>query len=320
MVTTIGIRAKLAMAGIGTSSAKFDVMKFVEQVTSSYGRGVSLLVKQGMVKALYGTKPNDTPDIDWKELKAKAVATIQLCLGDDVMYHVMDEESSVIVWLKLESQYMSKSLTNKLSLKQWLYELKMAESSDLSQHINVFNQVIRDLKRVDVKFEDEDKALMLLNSFPVSTTYENWVTTLTWGKESLELEDVTGALLAFHQRKKVNDKSSQGEWLIVKGNQERGRSSNKGDSNGKNSQSKSKKRKGINYFVSILTSFCVWTKSLMRKDVVKRDSTCQSIFRRLCTTKKIEDFRFPVSCPDDMSSCPDVNQSAVPSARTTCSF
>jgi hypothetical protein len=48
------------------------------------------------------------------------VATIRLCLGDDVMYHVMDKESPAIIWLKLESQYMSKSLTNKLYLKQRL--------------------------------------------------------------------------------------------------------------------------------------------------------------------------------------------------------
>jgi hypothetical protein len=40
----------------------------------------------------------------------------------------------------------------------------------------------------------------------------------------------------------------------------------------------------------------------MCKDAVKRDSTCQSICRRLCTVKKIEDFRFPVSRLDDVSS------------------
>jgi len=72
-------------------------------------------------------------------------------------------------------------------------------------------------------------------------------------------------------------------------------------------------------FVSILVSFCVWTKSLMCKDAVKNDSTCQSIFRRLCTAKKIEDFRFPVSRPDDVSSRPDAHLSIVPSVRTTCS-
>jgi hypothetical protein len=68
--------------------------------------------------------------------------------------------------------------------------------------------------------------------------------------------------------------------------------------------------------VSILASFCVWTKSLMCKDAVNRDSTCQSIFRRLCTAKKIEDFRFPVSRLDDMLSRPDAHLSTIPSVRT----
>ena len=125
----------------------------------------------------------------------KAATTIRLCLVDDVMYHVMDEESPTIIWLKLESRYMSKSLTNKLYLKQKLYGLKMAKGSDLSQHINVFNQIISDLKRIDVRFDDEDKALMLLNSLPASSTYENLVTTLMWGKETLDLEEITSILL-----------------------------------------------------------------------------------------------------------------------------
>ena len=93
---------------------------------------------------------------------------------------------------------MSKSLTNKLYLKQKLYDLKMAEGSYLSRHINVFNQIINDLKRIDVKFEDEDKALMLLNSLPTSFMYENLVTTLMWGKKTLDLEEITSVLLGFN--------------------------------------------------------------------------------------------------------------------------
>jgi hypothetical protein len=98
-------------------------------------------VQQGMMKALYEMKLDDMSDIDWKELEAKAVAAIRLCLGDDVMYYVMDEESSAAVLLKLEGRFMSKSLGNKLYLKQQLYDLKMAEGSDLSQHINVFDVI-----------------------------------------------------------------------------------------------------------------------------------------------------------------------------------
>jgi hypothetical protein len=63
-------------------------------------------------------------------------------------------------------------------------------------------------------------------------------------------------------------------------------------------------------FVSILASFCVWTKSLICKDAANRDSTVQSEVRRIS--------KFPVSRPDDVSSRPDAHLSTVPSVRTTC--
>ena len=135
------IDTSIAMVEIDTSFAKFDLMKF--DGTGNFGlwkRHVKdLFVQQGMMKALYEMTIKGMPDIDWKDLEAKAMATIWLFLEDDVMYHLMDEESSTTIWLKLESQYMSKSLTNKLYLKQRFYDLKMAEGSNLSQHINVFN-------------------------------------------------------------------------------------------------------------------------------------------------------------------------------------
>jgi hypothetical protein len=81
-------------------------------------------VQQGMVKALYGTKPEGMTDIDWKELEAKAVTTIRLCLGDDVMYHVMDEEFSAVVWLKLENRYMSKSFDEQALSKATVVRLE----------------------------------------------------------------------------------------------------------------------------------------------------------------------------------------------------
>ena len=63
--------------------------------------------------------------------KMRVVSTIKMCLVNEVMNHVIDEESPTVIWLKLESRYMSKSLTNKLLLKKKLYGLKMAEGSIL---------------------------------------------------------------------------------------------------------------------------------------------------------------------------------------------
>ena len=57
-----------------------------------------------------------------------------------------------------------------------------------------------------MKFEEEEMTLILLNSLLES--YENLVTTLMWGKETLELEEIIGALLFFNQRKKTSDGSS----------------------------------------------------------------------------------------------------------------
>lgn len=66
------------------------------------------------------------------ELNMKEVSTIRLCLVDELMYDVMDDMSIAAVWLKLESRYMSKSLTIKLNLKRKLYKLKMEEGADLA--------------------------------------------------------------------------------------------------------------------------------------------------------------------------------------------
>ena len=84
-------------------------------------------------------------DIEWQDSETRAASTIRMCLVDKVMYHVMDEESPEAIWLKLESRYMSKSLTNKLLLKKKLYGLKMADGSAIVQHINLFNKIISDM-------------------------------------------------------------------------------------------------------------------------------------------------------------------------------
>ena len=128
------------------------------------------------MKALIGKQLKGMNETKWKDSETRDESTIRMCLAGDVMYHVMDEESPAAIWLKLESRYMSKSLTNKLLLKKKLYGVKMAKGSTLDQHINMCNQIISDLNQIEVKFEEEDIALILLNS--LLEFYDNLVTTL----------------------------------------------------------------------------------------------------------------------------------------------
>ncbi|KAE8661582.1 putative ribonuclease H protein [Hibiscus syriacus] len=49
----------------------------------------------------------------------------------------------------------------------------MQDDNDLVQHVNVFNQIVSNLARLDVKIEDEDKAMILLCSLPLSYEHTN---------------------------------------------------------------------------------------------------------------------------------------------------
>ena len=86
-------------------------------------------------------------DEDWEKMQLQAAATIRLCVSDQVMFYVMDLTSPKEIWDKLATQYMSRTLTTKLYLKQKMYGLKMQEGSDLVEHLNVFNQLVADLAR-----------------------------------------------------------------------------------------------------------------------------------------------------------------------------
>ena len=170
------------MAPTGT---RFEVEKF--NGTGSFGlwqtRVKDLLAQQGCLKALLQeAKPAKMEADDWEELQLKAAGTIRLCLSDQVIYHVMDENSPKKIWEKLESQFMSKTATTKVYLKQKLYGMRMQEGSDLVEYMNAFNQVVTDLARLGATVDDEDRAILLLCSLPSS--YDHLITTLTHNKET----------------------------------------------------------------------------------------------------------------------------------------
>lgn len=97
---------------------------------------------------------------------------------------------------------------------------------DLQQDVNVFNQIISDLAKLEVKIEDEDKACILLCS--LHSSYKHLVTTLTYKKNSMSLESIQDALMSHSQRRQNAVRSSQDDGLYVKGKQECGRIQGKG--------------------------------------------------------------------------------------------
>ena len=80
---------------------------------------------------------------------------------------------------------MTKSLTNKLLLKQHMYSLRMQEGMHLRDRLDPSNKILLELCNIDVKVEDEDAALILLVSLPLSD--ENFVQSFIVGKDFVSL-------------------------------------------------------------------------------------------------------------------------------------
>jgi len=185
----------------------------------------ALLVQQGLLKVLSGKGklPESMSEDEKEELEMKAHSAIQLYLADEVLRKVADEDTVAGLWLKLESLYMTKSLTNKLYLKQCLFTLRMKEGTLIKDHSHELNKILMDLKNIDVRIDEEDQALILLCSLPPS--FENFVNSMLYGRDTLSLEDIKSALHSKELRKKVSVVGSEdrAEDLFVRGRIEKGR-------------------------------------------------------------------------------------------------
>ena len=89
----------------------------------------------------------------------------------------------------------------------------MPEGGDLVAHIQRFNQVCSEVMSLDVKIDEEDRALLLLCSLPGS--YDGLIITLVYGKEILNYEEVVGVLRSNKQREKICKEDPKSEILAV---------------------------------------------------------------------------------------------------------
>lgn len=145
-----------------TSSTNFSIEKFDGKTsfTQWQRRMKDLLVQQGLIRPLLENEegqPDDMKDVEWVELKQRCVSTIRLCIGDNVFNHIIDEDFALRLWAKLEKIYLLKIPSNKLQLRRKLYCLNMEENGDLMKHMNEFDGIIDQLKKVDVKVEEKNK-------------------------------------------------------------------------------------------------------------------------------------------------------------------
>ncbi|GJY51234.1 hypothetical protein Tco_0442081 [Tanacetum coccineum] len=80
-----------------------------------------------------------------------------------------------------------------------------------SEHIDEFHKLVGDLAAINTAISDEDQALLLLTSLPSS--YDNFMETLLYGRDTLKLEDVLATLNSRELQKMTKAKGDGGEGL-----------------------------------------------------------------------------------------------------------
>ncbi|KAL8457037.1 hypothetical protein ACS0TY_035029 [Phlomoides rotata] len=143
----------------------------------------ALLVHHGLTSALQldGGAESSISRKKKVEIMEKAHSAIILCLGDKSLREVSKEKTAIDVWKKLEFLYQTKSVSNKLYVKQKLLDFRMSDDKNLSEQLDTFNRYVDDLEDLDVKLEDDDKTLMLLNVLPRSI--ENFKDAVLFGRQ-----------------------------------------------------------------------------------------------------------------------------------------
>ena len=115
----------------------------------------------------------------------------------------------------------------------------MKERTKIAYHLNVFNTLICQLSSMDVKIDDEDKAVDLL-----CTLLESWgqvVSSISLSTtDTLEFDNVVGALLSEELRKKTSLETSSPKALVVKGRSKEKREKSRGTFRSRSKGRKSK--------------------------------------------------------------------------------
>jgi hypothetical protein len=124
-----------------------------------------LYVKE-LHQPLLGEQSNDMDDSEWALLDRKALAFVKLSLSKSVTHNVVKEKTIASLMVALSSMYEKPSANNKVHLMKKLFNLKMEEGALVAYHLNEFNTITNQFSSVEIDFDYEIRALIILVSLP----------------------------------------------------------------------------------------------------------------------------------------------------------
>ena len=196
---------------------------------------------------LLGTKPKAMKAEECALLDRQVLEVIRLTLSRLVAHNVIKENTTIDLIKALSGMCENTSANNKVHLMKKLFNLKMAENASVAQHLNEFNTITNQLSYIEIDFDDEIRALIVLASLPNSWDAMRMTISNSTGKEKLKYNDIRDLILAEEIRRRDAGETSGSSSAINLKTRGRGnnRNSNRGRSKSRNSNwNRSKSRSG----------------------------------------------------------------------------
>ena len=135
---------------------------------------------------LYERKLHLTLWEEWALLDRQVLGVIRLTLSRFVAHNVVKEKTTIDLMKALSDMYEKLSANNKVHLRKKLFNLKMAENASVAQHLNEFNTITNQLPSIEIDFDDEIRALIVLAFLPNSWEAIRMAISNSIGKEKLK--------------------------------------------------------------------------------------------------------------------------------------
>ncbi|KAE8704670.1 hypothetical protein F3Y22_tig00110447pilonHSYRG00005 [Hibiscus syriacus] len=188
-----------------------------------------------------GKQPEGMKNEDWPLLDKQALGVIRLTLSRNVDFNIAKEKTTAGLMTALSTMYEKPSASNKVYLMRQLFNLRMTEGASVAQHLNELNTITTQLSSVEIEFDDEVRALILLSSLPDSWNATVTAVSSSSGNNKLKFDDVRDLVLSEEIRRRESGEASTSSALHT---ESRGRTSERNSNRGRSKSRRGKSRTG----------------------------------------------------------------------------
>ncbi|KAL5754374.1 hypothetical protein ACOSP7_022594 [Xanthoceras sorbifolium] len=199
------------------------------------------LYQKKLYQPLLGKKPDDMKEEDWNLLDRQALGVIRLTLSRNVAFNIVKEKTTAGLITALSNMYEKPSASNKVHLMRRLFNLRMAEGASVAQHLNEHNTITTQLSSVEIEFDEEVRALILLSSLPDSWNATVTAVSSSSGNNKLKFDDVRDLVLSEEIRQRESSEASSSSALHT---ESRGRTSERSSYRSRSKSRRGKSRSG----------------------------------------------------------------------------